>query len=120
MKVFGFYVVAIGTMFLVFPDMMHALANMEPANVISRVFGLILIFLAYYYFRTARADKGMEPFFRATVHTRALAIFVLLVFMLLGFAGPLVVVFGLGDLAGAMWTSWALRKDARERDAAGV
>ena len=38
MKCFGFYVTGIGTLFLVFPDMMHSLANIEPANVISRVF----------------------------------------------------------------------------------
>ncbi len=115
MKCFAFYVVGIGSLFLLFPEVMHSLANIEPPNVISRVFGLILVFLAYYYFKTARADKGMEPFFWATVHTRALAIFVLLVFMLLGFAGPLVVVFGLGDFAGAMWTFWALRRDAKDR-----
>jgi hypothetical protein len=112
---FAFYLIIIGMLFLIFPEILHNIAEIGDVNIMSRVFGQIILYLAYYYFRVSKKDVGMETFFLGTVHTRATAIIILMVFYALGWAEILIALFGLGDFAGAMWTYWGLKKDARER-----
>ena len=109
---FGVYLIFIGFMFLLFPEIMLLLAGVQtPPDVMSRIFGMIILFLAFYYIKIALHDENMEVFFQATVYTRGSAIIFLTVFMLFGWANPLAVIFGVVDLAGAIWTWVALKKD---------
>jgi hypothetical protein len=59
-----------------------------------------------------------RPFLEASVYTRALVCVAFVAFVLLGFASPLLVLFGLVDLAGGIWTWLALKADARALGAA--
>jgi len=53
--------------------------------------------------------KEMTDFFRWTVYTRSTVIVFFAAFVLLGFARPPLIMFGVVDLLGAIWTSLALR-----------
>ncbi|MHA2280541.1 MAG: hypothetical protein ACXAC5_06795 [Promethearchaeota archaeon] len=108
--IFGIYVIFLGISFLFFPEMMFTiLAEPNPPDVVSRVLGMIFVLLAYYYIRAAFEE--MTKFFMWTVHTRASIIIFLIIFAALGLTSPLIVLFGVIDLAAAIWTFWALRKD---------
>lgn len=73
-----------------------------------RLLGMVVAFLTYYYINLARCE--VTPFFRWTVHTRGIvpAVFAL---MLAGGADPVLLLFAVGDFAGAVWTFWGLRRD---------
>ncbi len=69
--------------------------------------GLLVLVLAYYYVQAARHE--MLPFFRWTVHSRSLVMAGFIALVALGLAQPMLIVFGLVDLLGAIWTGLALR-----------
>ena len=106
--VFGIYLVAIGLGFLVVPNTPLALLGFPTTSEPwIRVVGMLLLLLAYYYVQAARNE--MQPFFRWTVHARPLAVVCFIVFVALGLAQPMLIVFGVVDLLGAIWTGLALR-----------
>ncbi len=106
--VFGIYVLAAGLTLMLVPNLALALAGLPTTNEIwIRVMGMIVAFLGYYYLRAARLE--LTPFFRWTVHTRPLPVVVFIVFVALGLARPIIILFGFGDLLGAIWTGLALR-----------
>lgn len=106
--VFGVYVVVLGLGFIVAPNMPLELfgfpATTEPW---IRVLGMVLLILAYYYIQAARNE--MTGFFRFTVHGRASVILFFIAFVVLDLAQPMLIMFGVADLIGAVWTAWALR-----------
>lgn len=53
----------------------------------------------------------MTNFFTWTVHTRGLVIIFFIVFTVMNLVSPMVMMFGAVDLAGAIWTWWALGKE---------
>ncbi|MCG2766997.1 MAG: hypothetical protein L6435_01245 [Anaerolineae bacterium] len=106
--VFGIYLVVIGLGFLVVPNTPLALFGFPTTNEPwIRVVGLLLVLLAYYYVQAARSE--MQPLFRWTVHTRPVVVVCFIVFVALGLAPPMLIVFGVVDLLGAVWTCLALR-----------
>ena len=110
--IFGIYVIFLGITFLFVPEIMFLmLAYPTPPDIVSRIVGMIFLLLAYLYIRAALDEEGMTKFFMWTVHTRALVIIFLSVFVALQLVSPLVIMFGAIDLAAALWTFWALRKD---------
>jgi hypothetical protein len=106
--VFGIYLVVIGLGFLVVPNVPLALfgfpATKEPW---IRVVGMLVLILAYYYIQAARSE--MQPFFQWTVHARPFVLVCFVVFVVLGLAQPALILFGVVDLLGAIWTGLALR-----------
>jgi hypothetical protein len=111
---FGWYVVGLGAVFLLLPDVMLSLAQIPgPADVVPRLLGLILLYLGIYYVGTGRSDKDLSAFFRLTVYTRGSAIIGLTIFWALGWVHPIAIGFGAGDLAGALWTLSALKREGR-------
>jgi len=112
---FGIYLLIIGGLFLFVPEVMLIFAGVKtPPDVMSRIFGMIIIFMGYYYIVAARQDEGMEKLFKATVYTRSSAIIFLTIFVFLSYANYLAIIFGLVDLAGALWTYFSLKKDNKE------
>jgi len=107
-RVFGVYLSLIGISFLVVPNVMLGLfgfpTTTEPW---IRIVGLLALILSYYYIRSASFD--LTEFFHLTVHARMLVIVVFAVMVVLDFAQPMLILFGVVDLAGALWTAWALR-----------
>jgi hypothetical protein len=106
--VFGLYLVLLGIVMLLAPNVLLGIfALPHTAEVWARVSGMLVLFLGYYYTRAARRE--LHEFFRWTVQTRATVIFFFTTFVLLGFAAPPLMLFGVADLLGAIWTSVALR-----------
>lgn len=113
--IFGIYLVFIGITMLFIPEMMFAILMYPTApDIMSRLFGMIIILLAYYYIRAALDEEGMKKFFMWTVHTRASVIIFMIIFAVLQFVSFLILIFGAIDFAAAIWTFWALRKDKAE------
>jgi hypothetical protein len=110
--IFGIYLVFIGITMLVYPEMMFALLMYPTApDIMSRLFGMIMVLLAYYYIRAAFDEEGLSKFFMWTFHTRASVIVFFIIFAALQLVSWLILIFGAIDLAAAIWTFWALRKD---------
>jgi hypothetical protein len=110
--VFGIYMISLGFIFLFVPEFIFLiLAYPTPPDIASRILGMIFFFLAYYYIRAGLQDEGMTNYFTWTVHTRGLVIVFLIVFTMMNLVSPMVILFGAVDLAGAIWTWWALGKD---------
>ena len=63
--------------------------------------------LATYYVQCARAE--LRRFFELTIGARGAVIVFFAAFVALGFAKPTLLLFGLVDVAGAIWTTLALR-----------
>ena len=63
--------------------------------------------LAYFYIQAARNE--IKPFFRWTVHERPLVLVCFIALVAFGLAEPMLILFGVADLLGAVWTALALR-----------
>ena len=105
--VFGFYLVALGVGLVMVPNPLLTLFGLPAiSDVWIRVVGMLVLLLAYYYVQAAR--HGVTPFFSLTVHARSAVILFFAGFVALGLAKPMLLAFGLVDLAGAIWTWRAL------------
>jgi len=104
--VFGLYVAVLGIVLIVIPNfLLKAMSRTSTTEVWIRVVGLLLLYLGFYYTQAAR--KEMTDFFRWTVYTRSTVIVFFAAFVLLGFARPPLIMFGVVDLLGAIWTGLA-------------
>src|SRR5215831_13472086 len=107
MVVFGVYLFILGATLLVAPNaILVPFGNPPTSEVWIRIVGMLTFFLGYYYFRAGR--QGLVPFFRLTVHARLMVPLFFIAFVALRFAPPTLILFGLVDLAGAIWTHLAL------------
>jgi hypothetical protein len=98
-----------------FPGMMLRVARVTVSNdVILRIQGMVLIFLAIYYFVAGRHPE-FRPLYQVTVYTRASALPLTAVMVLLLRANPLIILFTVVDALGALWTALALRADRANR-----
>jgi hypothetical protein len=68
---------------------------------------LVVVILGYYCIVAARFE--LTHFFEASAYGRPAVIVCFAAFVLLGMAQPVLVLFGLIDLLGAIWTRLALR-----------
>ncbi len=105
--VFGFYLFVLGAWLVVVPNSLLALFGVPlVSDVWIRVAGMLVLLLGYYSVQAAR--HGLTRFFSFTVHTRSAVIVFFAGFVALGLAKPILILFGLVDLAGALWTWRAL------------
>jgi hypothetical protein len=106
--VFGLYLAVLGIVLLVAPNFLLELFFLPSTpEVWVRVVGMLVLFLAFYYTQAAR--KELTDFVRWTVYPRSTVILFFGAFVLLGFARPALILFGIVDLVGAIWTNLALR-----------
>jgi hypothetical protein len=106
--VFGLYLVGLGIILVVIPNVWLGIFQMPATNdVWIRVVGMLLFYLGIYYILAAR--KGMTDFFRWTVYLRPTVILFLITFVLLGFVKPIIVLIGVVDFIGAVWTGMTLQ-----------
>lgn len=109
--VFGIYLAVLGIGLLAAPGPMLAPFGLPaPQEVWVRVGGMVIAFLGGYYILAAR--HGLRPFLAWTVATRASVIVVFAVLVGTGLGPAVLLLFGAVDLAGAVWTWAALRRDA--------
>jgi hypothetical protein len=105
---FGLYLIVLGMILVVIPNSLLAIFQVPSTNEVwIRVDGMLVFLLGIYYILAAR--KGMTDFFLWTVYLRPLVILFFIAFVLLHFVSPLLILFGVVDLLGAIWTGLALR-----------
>lgn len=106
--VFGIYLLASGLSFVLIPNTILPLLGLAATpDVWIRVVGLLAAILGGYFLYSAYYDDRV--FYRATIYARIVFFTGITAFVLLDLASPLLVVFGLIDLAGATWTWLSLR-----------
>jgi hypothetical protein len=108
LQIFGLYLLGAGGLLMLAPAALLGLLGLPaPADAWGRVAGLLVLFLGIYYLVGARAE--LLSFMRASVWVRASVIVVLGALVAAGLAPPPLMVFGIVDLAAAVWTALALR-----------
>ena len=108
--VFSFYLVVLGVVLVATPNLLLSLNGLPATSEVwIRVVGVVVLCLAVYYLLAARHE--LTEFFRWTVFVRASVMVFFAAFVVLGFVQPVFVVFGVADLAAAIWTALALRAD---------
>jgi len=107
---FGIYVLLLGGILIVAPNVLLNIFKVpETSEVWIRVAGVMVLLIGYYYVRAATDEKGLTKFFRWTIYTRSSVIVFFSIFVLLNYVQPILILFGVFDLAGAIWTALALR-----------
>ena len=108
--VFAFYTLGLSLGLLVFPNFFLPLVDIPKTNEVwVRAAGMLLLGYSVYYFCVVRA--AMVAFLRFTVLVRSLVIVFFASFVALGWAPWTFLVFGVIDLAAAIWTALALRAE---------
>jgi len=111
---FGFWVLLCGVSLMFFPAFCLNIAGMYLDDVtVPRLFGMVLIYLAIYYFLAGR-HPDFWPFYRITVFTRSSALVIVIIFTLLGIVRPVVIAFVSVDALGALWTLVSLKQDMKQ------
>ena len=106
--VFGVYLLASGLSFIFIPNVILPLLGLPTiTDVWIRVVGLLAAILGYYFLYSVRYNDRI--FYRATIYARLIFFTGIACFVLFSLASPLLLAFGLIDLAGAGWTWYALR-----------
>ena len=109
---FGIYIALLGVLLVFFPNALLGLVSLPPTGEVwIRLAGMLILFMGFFYAQAGRHD--LIPFLRWTLVTRSLAAIFVTGFVLGGLIGPIILLFWLGDLAGAVWTGLALRKEGR-------
>lgn len=110
LKAFGYYLLALGVGLTLAPNLLLGLFGMPATNEVwIRVLGIVVFNVGVFYVTAAKCEA--RPLFRASVLTRCLVFAAFLVFAVLGLASPVLVLFGIADLAGAVWTYVTLRSE---------
>ena len=106
--VFGIYLVFLGIALLVVPNLLLGMFFLPgTSEVWVRVVGMLVLFLGFYYIQAGRRE--LTDFFRWTLYPRSTVILFFAAFVLLDFAKPPLILFGVVDLLGVIWTAMALR-----------
>lgn len=107
---FGFYLYVVGITLIVAPNfLLSTLQLPTTSEVWIRVVGVLTLCIAYYYHRTGAGN--ISAFFKYTVTARIFVCLAFIAFVLLNYVSPLLIGFGIVDLAGALWTWMALKKE---------
>jgi hypothetical protein len=107
--VIGIFFILTGIGFLVVPNFVLSILAIPPTNEVwIRIVGMLVLFIGYYYVVAAR--KELKEFFNATISVRLVCFLCFLVLVLTKTAYPILIIFGIIDLTGAIWTTWALRR----------
>lgn len=106
--VFGIYLALAGLSFIFIPNIVLPLFGFPTTTEVwIRLAGLLTLILGMYFLYSVRYED--RHFFRATIFARLIFFTGVTIFVILGWGSPLLIAFGLVDLAGAAWTWSALR-----------
>lgn len=109
--VWGIYAVLSGITFLVVPNLPLTMMGLgETQEVYARLLGASIIMIGYYYLRAAR-HENMTPLYAWSVHARLGLIGAVIVLVIMGLAKPAMLGMVVIELAGTLWTAFALRAE---------
>lgn len=107
-RLFALYLGANGLILLLVPNLLLALLGLAPTEEPwIRILGIIVFNLALYY----HAGADGVAFQRITVVTRVIVLLGFSGLVLAGLAPGLLILFGLVDFTGAVWTALVMRRD---------
>lgn len=110
LKAFGIYLMGLGLGLTVVPNLLLSTFGMPPTSEVwLRVAGVLVFNIGIYYLYAARCEA--RAFFQASVFTRCLVLAAFIAFAALGLAPPMLILFGVADFLGAIWTQLALRSE---------
>ena len=113
-KAFGIYLLVLGVGLTIAPNPLLSVFGMpQTTEVWIRVVGILVFNIGVYYWYAAKCEA--RAFFRASVYTRTLVLVAFAAFAALGFATPVLILFGAADFAGAIWTHLTLRAEQQAR-----
>lgn len=106
---YGIYViVGLALPFLFIPGPVLAIAGMaQPTDVWVRVVGMTALILGFYYLQIGRNE--LTRFMKWSVYTRLSVPVFFTIFVLLGFAPPVMIALTIPDILFAIWTAVVLR-----------
>jgi hypothetical protein len=108
--VFGVYLEVLAAILIFAPNtLLSAFGVVHTHEVWIRVLGVVVACVGVYYIVSAR--HAFRPVIVASVPARLMLASSFLAFVLLDYAQPAVLVFGVADLVGAVWTAISLRSD---------
>jgi hypothetical protein len=112
LKVFGIYLLVLGPGLILLPNLILSLFGIaQTSEVWIRVAGVLVLNIGIYYGVAAQSEA--KPLFLASVYTRVLVFASFVIFALSGLVSPAVILFGSVDLAGGLWTLFALNAEKK-------
>jgi hypothetical protein len=100
---FGFYLYGVGITLIFIPNVLLRSMGMPETNEVwIRIVGVLAGIIGFYYHRNGVANN--RPFFALTVPARVAVLVSFVLFALLKLVSPMLIVFGVVDLLGAIWT----------------
>lgn len=113
-KVFGIYLIALGLVLLIAPNViLYLTAIPATREVWIRGMGVLVVNIGVQYVVAARS--GARAMIAASVYTRLFVFAAFTAFVLLRFTTTGLILFGVADLVGAVWTRYELRREAVRR-----
>lgn len=110
MVIWAVYLLGLGTWLVLAPNSMLTLFGFEPTGEVwIRVVGVLLLLLGYYCASAAKTRNA--EFMRWSISARACVPLFFIAFVGLGLAKPMLLLFGVVDLAGAALTWAGFRND---------
>lgn len=107
---FGLYLYVVGITLIIVPNFLLGTLQIPSTNEVwIRVAGVLALCIGYYYHRAGAGN--IQAFFKHTIPTRIFVFIAFCAFALLNYVSPLLILFGIVDLAGAGWTWFALKKE---------
>ena len=106
---FGFYLLGLGLVLTAVPNLLLSTFQLPETNEVwIRVVGVIVFNIGLYY--VFMAPQNNTTFLMLSVFTRLAILLWFIVFAVIGWAPYTLVLFGLVDAAGAVWTYTSLKK----------
>jgi hypothetical protein len=108
-KVFAIYLFIVGAVLVVAPNVLLSIFQLpKTSEVWIHIIGVLAFNVGVYAWVCA---KDMH-FLKASVYTRFVFFVAVVTFAILGLASPIIIVFGVVDLLGGIWTHFALKADS--------
>ena len=106
---FGFYLLLLSVALTAFPNTLLTAFQMSETNEVwIRVVGVLVFSIGIYYIFMAQSNHTL--FLTITVFIRLSILLWFIVFVLISWAPPKLILFGVVDALGALWTYQALKK----------
>ena len=107
-RAFGYYLLGLGVILILVPNLLLGLSFMPTTQEVwIRVLGVVVDNVGVYYIYAAKCEA--TAFFQASVYARIFVLVAFIAFVALGLAPPMLVMFGVVDVLGGLWTWRALK-----------
>ncbi|WLI88357.1 hypothetical protein Q4S45_16705 [Massilia sp. R2A-15] len=111
-KVFASYLFVVGAMLVVAPNFLLSMFRMPvTSEVWIHVVGVLAFMLGVYSWVAASHEN--KAFLEASVYTRLLTFVAFTIFAVMDLVSPTLILFGVIEVLGAVWTYFALKADTQ-------